>query len=91
MLHDNTVWFLLDRFGVACVYLHLVKFVLPIHVSYVVNWYLNDSNHLFRLTAANSGELPGSMYVELDLDFLGIKVLKVWVLVTQEPNKLLVD
>ena len=27
------------------------------------------------------------MYVELDLDFLGIVVSKVGVLITQEPNK----
>ena len=30
-----------------------------------------------------------SMYVELDLDFLGIIVPKVRVLITQEPNELL--
>ena len=29
------------------------------------------------------------MYVELDLDFLGIVVPKVGVLITQEPNELL--
>ena len=29
------------------------------------------------------------MYVELDLDFLGIVVPKVVVLITQEPNELL--
>ena len=29
------------------------------------------------------------MYVELDLDFLGIMVPKVWVLITQELNQLL--
>ena len=32
-----------------------------------------------------------SMYVELDLNFLGINVPKVGVLITQEPNKLLND
>ena len=34
-------------------------------------------------------ETPISMYVELDLDFLGIVVPKVGVLITQEPNELL--
>ena len=29
---------------------------------------------LFQLTAANNGKLPASMYVELDLEFLGIIV-----------------
>ena len=46
-------------------------------------------HQLFQLTAANNGKLPISMYVELDLDFLGIVVPKVGVLVTEEPNELL--
>ena len=46
-------------------------------------------HQLFQLTAANNGELPVSMYVELDLDFLGIVVPKVGALITQEPNELL--
>ena len=36
-----------------------------------------------QLTAANHGNLPMSMSVELDLDFLGIVVPKVGVLITQ--------
>ena len=48
-----------------------------------------EAHQLFQLTAANNGKLPVSMYVELDLDFLGIVVPKVWVLITQEPNELL--
>ena len=47
------------------------------------------AHQLFQLTAANNGKLPISMYVELDLDFLGIIVPKVGVLITQEPNELL--
>ena len=47
------------------------------------------AHQLFQLTAANNGELPISMYVELDLDFLGIVVPKVGVLITKEPNELL--
>ena len=42
-----------------------------------------------QLTAANNGKLPVSMYVELDLDLLGIVVPKSGVLITQEPNELL--
>ena len=48
-----------------------------------------EAHQLFQLTAANNGKLPISMYVELDLDFLGIVVPKVGVLITQEPNELL--
>ena len=47
------------------------------------------AHQLFQLTAANNGKLPVSMYVELDLDFLGIVVPKVGVLITQEPSVLL--
>ena len=47
------------------------------------------AHQLFQLTAVNNGKLPISMYVELDLDFLGIVVPKVGVLITQEPNELL--
>ena len=47
-----------------------------------------EAHQLFQLTAANNGKLPISMYVELDLDFLGI-VPKVGVLITYEPNELL--
>ena len=47
------------------------------------------AHQLFQLTAANNGKLPISMYVELDLDFLGIVLPKVGVLITQEPNELL--
>ena len=44
---------------------------------------------MHQLTAANHGKLPMSMYIELDLDFLGIVVPKVGVLITEEPNELL--
>ena len=43
---------------------------------------------MHQLTAANHGKLPVSMDVKLDLDFLGIVVPKVGVLITQEPNEL---
>ena len=45
-----------------------------------------EAHQLFQLTAANNGKIPVSMYVELDLDFLGNGVPKVGVLITQEPN-----
>ena len=48
-----------------------------------------EAHQVFKLTAANNGKLPVSMYVKLDLDFLGIMVLKVGVLITLEPNELL--
>ena len=48
-----------------------------------------NAHQLFQLTAANDGKLPISMYVELDLNFLGIVVPKVGVLITQELNELL--
>ena len=35
-----------------------------------------EAHQLFQLTAANNGKLPVSMYVELDLDYLGIVVPK---------------
>ena len=47
------------------------------------------AHQLFQLTAANNGKLPVSMYVELDLDFMGIVVPKVGVLITEEPSELL--
>ena len=48
-----------------------------------------ESCQLFQLTAANNGRLLMSMYVELDLDIVGIVVPKVGVLITQEANELL--
>ena len=48
-----------------------------------------EAHQLFQVTAANHVKLPVSMYVELDLDFLGIVVPKVGVLMTQEPSELL--
>ena len=53
------------------------------------DWEKAETHKIFQLTAANDGKLPTSIYVELDLDFLGIVVPKVEVLITQEPNELL--
>ena len=44
------------------------------------------AHQLFQLTAANNGKLLVSMYVELNLNFLGIVVPKVGVLITEEPK-----
>ena len=48
-----------------------------------------EANQLFQLTAANHGKHAMSMYVELDVDLLGIVVSKGGVLITQEPNEIL--
>ena len=48
-----------------------------------------EAHELFQLTATNNGKLPMSMYVKLDLDFLGIMVLIVGVLIIQRSNELL--
>ena len=48
-----------------------------------------DTHCLFKLTVANDGQMPIKMYTELDLTFLGLKVLKVGVLIAEEPNQVL--
>ena len=48
-----------------------------------------EAYQLFQLTATNHGKLPISMYVELDLEFLGIIVPKVGFLSPQDPSELL--
>ena len=48
-----------------------------------------DAHCLFKLTVANDGQMPIKMYTELDLTFLGLKVLEVGVLIAEEPNQVL--
>ena len=48
-----------------------------------------DAHCLFKLTVANDGQMPIKMYTELDLTFLGLKVLKVGVLIAEELNQVL--
>ena len=48
-----------------------------------------NAHCLFKLTVANDGQMPIKMYTELDLTFLGLKVPKVGVLITEEPNQVL--
>ena len=48
-----------------------------------------NAHCLFKLTVANDGQMPIKMYTELNLTFLGLKVLKVGVLISEEPNQVL--
>ena len=48
-----------------------------------------DPHNLFKLTVANDGQMPIKMYTELDLTFLGLKVLKVGILIAEELNHVL--
>ena len=48
-----------------------------------------DAHHLFHLTVANDGQLPGKMYTELDINFLGLKVLNVGVLIIEDLSQVL--
>ena len=48
-----------------------------------------ETHQLFHIWATNNGKFPMYMYVELDLDSLGVMVPKVGILITQEPDKLL--
>ena len=48
-----------------------------------------DAHSLFKLTVANDGQMPIKMYTKLDLTFLGLEVLKVGVLIAEEPNQVL--
>ena len=41
---------------------------------------------LFRLTAANDGQLPISKYVTMNANFLGLKVPDVGFLITKKPH-----
>ena len=48
-----------------------------------------DTHCLFKLTVANDGQMPIEMYTKLDLTFLGLKMLKVGVLIAEELNQVL--
>ena len=49
----------------------------------------SDACILFNLTAANDGQLPVRKYIELDINFMGLKVPNVGFLIIDEPNKVL--
>ena len=48
-----------------------------------------DAHNLFKLMVANDGQMPIKMNTELDLTFLGLKVLKVGIIIAEEPNQVL--
>ena len=48
-----------------------------------------NAHCLFKLTVANDGQMLIKMYTELDITFLGLKVLKVGILIAEEPNQVL--
>ena len=48
-----------------------------------------EAHQLFHLTVANNGQLPVKMYTELDINFLGLKVLNVGVLIVDDPSQVL--
>ena len=47
------------------------------------------AHQLFHLTVANDGQLPVKMYTELDINFLGLKVPNVGVLIVDDPSQVL--
>ena len=48
-----------------------------------------DAHHMFNLTSASGRAIPVSRYVKLDMEFLGLQLLRVRFLITQKPNKVL--
>ena len=48
-----------------------------------------DTHDLSKLTVASDRQMPIKMYTELDLTFLGLKVLNVGILIAEEPNQVL--
>ena len=48
-----------------------------------------DAHILFNLTVANDGQLPMKNYINLDINFLGLKVPNVGSLILEEPNRVL--
>ena len=48
-----------------------------------------EAHQLFNLTVASDGQLPVKMYTELDITFLGVKVLNVGMLVVEDPSQVL--
>ena len=48
-----------------------------------------NTHTLFKLTVTNDRQMPMKMYTKLDFTFLGLKVLNVGALITEEPNQVL--
>ena len=49
----------------------------------------SDAHIFLNLTAANDGQLPMKKYIELDVNFMGLKMPNVGFLIIDEPNKVL--
>ena len=47
------------------------------------------AHQLFHLMVTNNGQLPVKMYTELDINFLGLKVPNVGVLIVDDPTQVL--
>ena len=48
-----------------------------------------NAHQLFHHTVANDGQLSVKMYMELDINFLGVKVPKVGILIVEDPSQVL--
>ena len=48
-----------------------------------------EAHQLFHLMVANDGQLPVKMYIKLDVNFLGLKVPNVGVLIKEDPSQVL--
>ena len=48
-----------------------------------------NAHHLFHLMVTNDGQLLVKMYTELDINFLGLKVLNMGVLIVEDPSQVL--
>ena len=48
-----------------------------------------EAHQLFHLMVTNDGQLPVKMYTELDVNFLGLKVPNVGVLIIDDPSQVL--
>ena len=48
-----------------------------------------DAHIIFNLTVASDGQLPMKTYIELHINFFGLKVSNVGFLILKEPNRVL--
>ena len=46
-----------------------------------------EAHQLFHIMVNNDGQLPVKMYTELDINFLGLRVLNVGILVVEDPPR----
>ena len=64
------------------------KHLLP-KIQVAVTGEKAKAHQLFHLTVTNDGQLPVKMYTELDINFLGLKVPNVGVLIVDDPSQVL--